>query len=158
MHPGKLHCTIWKFPFFFSIIPLFRLVLKKVLQKVAVKNLSTKSNAQLLGVKFRCALMRPSRASLAHATVNLISLHWVCCFNWLYIFQLLGGFICKIRVSCHICLLEFFNWFLSQPLTFWLPHYQSKVFTFFLKLTCKIQVRIFPAICNGFSIYFLYNF
>ena len=75
------------------------------------KNLSTKSNAQLLGIKFRCALMRPSRASLAHATVNLISLHWVCCFNWLYIFQLLGGFICKIRVSCHICLLEFFNCF-----------------------------------------------
>ena len=61
---------------FFFIIPLCRLVLKKVLQKVAVKNLSTKSNAQLSGIKFRCALMRPSRASLAHATVNLTSLHW----------------------------------------------------------------------------------
>ena len=105
--PRKASLCNLKISIFFSIIPLFRLVLKKVLQKVAVKNLSTKSNAQLSGIKFRCALMRPSRASLAHATVNLISLHWVCCFNWLYIFQLLGGFICKIRVSCHICLLEF---------------------------------------------------
>ena len=73
--PRKASLYNLKISIFFSIIPLFRLVLKKVLQKVAVKDLSTKSNAQLLGIKFRCALMRPSRASLAHATVNLISLH-----------------------------------------------------------------------------------
>ena len=107
MHPGKLHCTIWKFPFFFSIIPLFRLVLKKVLQKVAVKNLSTKSNAQLLGIKFRCALMRPSRASLAHATVCTESVVLIGCTSFNYWVDSFAKYALAVTFACWNFLIVF---------------------------------------------------
>ena len=96
---------------FFFIIPLFRLVFKKVLQKVAVKNLSTKSNAQLLGIKFRCALMRPSRASLAHAAVNLTSLHWsvvlIGCTSFNYWVESFATYVLAVTFACWNFLIVF---------------------------------------------------